>query len=851
MPRLLGILAAAVALFAAHIGLSLAAESGSIRGHKVGQKILSTDAYDVYAMPEMNANYVAQVLVMHKLGIDDTLPIVLKDKNGEVIRINNRAQANRGFYETLVKNSNLLTLYANKPSLAAIKFLHFADGYALPNRCDTCVEAHLAEGTMAGLLGIRNNPASIDVKKVPIDVAVFNPVIQEACVFRYNKKDYPNTSLTEACGENLDKLLAQNAEFAASTDLKSFLTCGSTKITIRLEAKQSGPLSPENAAFTGIVADTMQRLKTAKCNQYYPVHFKAYDGDKLAGAFEIDPQQPSKIGSIQTVGSHDKYAALIGADFTYEEPTFDQCNTAPISANKDACETVYVAGYRIGPIDPQGPAYRAGLRTGDVIDALYPGRDLRSAEYARGRPDNFSIHLSKLEKGELQDLFVRYSSPLESEEHSQHWKRAFLAKIQLDPQYSAGTLVDAKRVLSIESALAQRRESNVRYREMAGLDKPHILGQPHPEFAQYDVKPYQPNEIAWSDQNQAISKKPNCTANGTYPFIPKLTFPSGFRTSYDTSVTQTQIFGGTIDDDNSNDIDNFNRVRGRIKSTIGKARQAFWEKMDRGVYDENLKNEYAYWLALGRDLVSRLTSRGNNFSLILARKADETFDYPWTDPSRRDTYQFLKFSACSPTRSGFQPEKHAGTALLSLQEKSGSTEWHRTLELWADEKGNAPEITYNHLIEYMMRTSSLPFNAQSETREGVHACARRNLSAGQPIDPCFANVGFDYKILSQTSYAINMRSYTLAGVKRDVEMSASQNANCNAADAGKILEYFTLNEGAYRHLRKIGGKLVLDVCMTSRDDLFSDRLDEIVLGYIQDRSLRFREQDSTPFWGLQ
>ena len=851
MPRLLGILTAAIALFAANVGLSLAAESGSIRGHKVGQKILSTDAYDAYAMPEMNANYVAQVLVMHKLDVDDELPIILKDKSGAFIWINNRAVPNRGFYEPLIRNSNLLTLYANKPSLAAIKFLHFAEGYALPNLCDTCKEQPLAEGRISGLVGIKNNPASIDIKKIPMDVGVFNPIIREVCVFRYNKQNYPSTSLTEACGENLDKLLAQNAGFVASTDLQSFLSCGSNKITVRLESKQSGDLSPESATFTGIVAETLQKLQSAKCNQYYPVHFTAYNREKVLGAFEVDPQHPTKIGTIQTARSHSQYAALIGAEFSYEEPTYDRCDTAPISANRNKCVTVHGAGFRIGAIDPQGPAYKAGLRTGDVVDSFYPSREANRPEWARGRSDSFGIYLSKLENGEVPDLFVRYSFPIDSEGHSQHWKRTFLAKIQLDPNYTAGTFVDSKRELTVSSALAQRRDSNRRYRELSGLDKPFTAGQRHPEFLQYNVTPYTPGEVARSDSKKSILNQPNCTSNGPYPFIPTLTFPKGFRTSYDTTITQTQLFGGTIDDDNANDIDNFNRVKGRIASTIGKARQAFWDKMDQGVYDENLKNEYAYWLSLGRDLVSRLWKRGNGLSRTLARKADETFDYPWAVPSRRDTFQFLTYSACSPTRSGFEPEMQAGSTLLSLQTETGFTQWHRSLELWGDTPGDIPEITYDHLIRYFKKTSSLPFNAQSKTPEGILACARQKVSTSKSIEDCFANVDVEYQILSATSYVVNSRSFTLANIKRSAMQAQSTDTRCSVADAENILEYFTLNEGTLRYLSKIGGKLVLDVCTTSPTDLFSDRLDDIILGYIQDKSLPFREQDSTIFWGLR
>jgi hypothetical protein len=240
---------------------------------------------------------------------------------------------------------------------------------------------------------------------------------------------------------------------------------------------------------------------------------------------------------------------------------------------------------------------------------------------------------------------------------------------------------------------------------------------------------------------------------GAYPSPPVLTYPTNFQTSYQKTA---KLIGIDSDADSvsgnagnaAKHLANGRIILEQVRDTLAAASKAFWSQYDKGILDKHLKNEYAYWLVIGKKYQVNSPSSKTAMSTILNLMATSTagaFDYPMDREANRDMYQFLKHSKCSLAQSGYAPERLIGAGWLKGLEQ-GQYKY----------KDNFDD--YSELVKYYAEG---PIKNMSSVK-GMKTCTSWALSKGNGIDGCLSESSLPFTKVSNTSFSFDLAELLIA-----------------------------------------------------------------------------------------
>lgn len=445
----------------------------------------------------------------------------------------------------------------------------------------------------------------------------------------------------------------------------------------------------------------------------------------------IDSAQSQTRGSVGPTGSNPKAGlggaakkeprGSIGAEVFDYNNSLSRCNfpigyVGKYPAKKRNCRNVRVRGVLVGRLDKNGSMHSAGLRTGDVISGalIFDNRNWVKILRLSSVKDIASL-LGKYYANDK--VYLQYFIPLRDTNKSQHWRRNKYAALTIPPKNAPGTLVSVKRTNSIEEIIATEKAS---FDAQMSIKLESDSSAKDRLFKKWTVKPYSKKELAAYDSKNSIVNSPKCQKNGAYPNIPKIFHPKGYKTKNAVAVKQIKIvdeYGNSVVGLGSAaaSVGNAIALREKAAGAVAKARWAFWGKMNKGIYDENLRNEYSIWLEIGWKFRA---PRGHGamkvFNSLVTRSTAGEFSYPLGEPNKH-VYQFLKYSNCSLLKSEYLPDHEVGKFWLARTE--GANVW--TYEQ-ARKRVNA------ELNKGEIRRNS----------DDVVACARWTLTVGKSIDAC-------------------------------------------------------------------------------------------------------------------
>ncbi len=411
----------------------------------------------------------------------------------------------------------------------------------------------------------------------------------------------------------------------------------------------------------------------------------------------------------------------------------------------------------VGDLDPKGALYQGGLRTGDVILKAYSNvsddyKTIKSIADLAAIINNHSIG---------DKLFVGYQIPIDGQNTSQHWQRLKYTQITLGPPPNINSLVEQKRPLTIDVLLdMERRSFNTEY-----LIQSRLNGTKHYKHSIQEYDDTYLNELKVVNKKRSASQtsmlhnniSKECLKHGKWPAIPVLTFPSDYLASGELNPQQLQLvtgrtLSGRIVGNGANaakSVANGRLFFEEVLKMLNRSRDAFWGEYDKGIYNEKLKNEYAFWLHEGKKYNIGGRSPRNAVDVFMNMASASTrgkFSYHIEPAIDRDTYQYLTNSKCSPLKSRYPAESDATLQLIKQYDKTSSAVMYRhgTLREYLEKN-----VTYENLGDFDFST-----NYDLSEFSGVANCVSWAKTKGENHQPCFDGSLLNVKLTSEKEFIV-------------------------------------------------------------------------------------------------
>jgi len=363
-------------------------------------------------------------------------------------------------------------------------------------------------------------------------------------------------------------------------------------------------------------------------------------------------------------------------------------------------------------------------------------------------------------------LYLGYYVPQSDDTKNLYWQRLKYAKVVLKEPLINNNLVSHKRRFDVEELLQTEKLSfSAKYAlSIARMPTGSAEVRSLKEYAtggQYD---WGEGVSSQYDLKNSISKDGVCAKHGSWPAIPKLTYPSGYVPAGAINPDQLELrtsrdrYGRTYGNgaNAAKSLANGRLFFEEVLRTLTKSSDAFWAAYDKGVYDESLKNEYAYWLYEGKkyNLGGRAPRTALDvFTNIATTSTRGKFSYHIVPAIDRDTYQFLTNSKCSPIKSKYRPEEDAAVKLRDIYDKTSSAVLFRygSLKEYLEKKIDYKKTNYKFAFDFSKDWGRTDIS-------GVRECLRAAITLNVGQDVCDTPLFLTVKA--------NKMSYPIFGSKR-------------------------------------------------------------------------------------
>ena len=543
----------------------------------------------------------------------------------------------------------------------------------------------------------------------------------------------------------------------------------------------------------------------------------------LMGQVPAQAEEQPTIADVIEASSSSRPASTAGWANTGTAPTIGaqivdfQQNVSVCTSNRynpNLCRMAPLAGAQVHALDPSGPAFAAGLRSGDVVVAVYTQAGQRRTQISNAA----SLERIIRSNSAGQSVFLDFRVLLPGETYSQHWKRQKLAHIILAPAAKSSTYTSIARKIDTANVLETEKRS---FQAQLALQRRTASSQ------SFVVKPYSEEEAAKFKTTASVSNNSACLADGSYPKYPMLDYPKGFRTREDTTFGQI----GTADAEDvagfignaGVSLANARLILEKVLGTYTRLRDQFWVAYDQGQATQDLQNEYSYWLVQAHKLRGQLSDVGamgggaKVFEQIVARGIDANLNFSLYPVTARSLHEFHQYSRCSLKNSDYAPERQI------------ADKWFTDSEFEAMYHGNGPGFKPLPISQYVRYENSGP------PMDSFNDCARWEVTQGRPIDACMSKtkeavVQTGPRQYSQDAALENFRVMHDDAVNFFASYAEQgQPQACTAKEASTIIKYFFYaRPDLSTHPEKrwgFGRAIAQFVCESADVDLQHDRID--------------------------